>query len=121
MTPASTVVAQGLTRASAPGGFVAVATRTSHAANPRARLFGEEPEELCCRLVGSFLSNEMTAVERATTQFTRALSPDRADVVGGADPGLAPQEQRRAGELVVRISLVVPKVDARTGSVVLAG
>src|SRR3954452_18062423 len=63
----------------------------------------------------------MTAVERATVQFTRALSPDRANVVGGADPGLAPQDQRRAGELVVGVSLVVPKVDARTGSVVLAG
>src|SRR5215211_2207541 len=81
----------------------------------------EEREEFCCRLVGPFLSNEMSAVERVAAQSRRALSPDRADLVSFSDPGLAPQEQRRAGELVVRVSLVVPKVDARTGPVVLAG
>src|SRR4051794_37255414 len=63
----------------------------------------------------------MSALERAAAQVRRTLSPDRTDVVGVADPGLAPQEQRRAADLVFCVSLVVLKVDAGTGSVVLAG
>jgi hypothetical protein len=52
---------------SAPGwgGFVVVTTRTRERPTPRGHLFSEEREEFCCGLVGPFLGNEVTAVERA--------------------------------------------------------
>jgi hypothetical protein len=63
----------------------------------------------------------MTAVQGPAVHVVGLLPPDRQHVVGGADPGCAPQDEHRAADPAFRVGGVVDQVDGGAGAVVLAG
>ena len=63
----------------------------------------------------------MATVECAGPETWGALPPDPWDVIRIADPGLAPEHEDGACENDLRVRVVMEKIDARPGPVVLAG
>src|SRR4051812_40137065 len=117
-TPTRSDLARRPPRARAAG-----ARGTPPAARPRDRSTprsGEEAEQLAGGLARPLLREEVAAIQCPAPEIGRASSPDPVDVVGAADPGRAPQNERRTRQRLLGVGSVVLEVDGRPGAVVLA-